>query len=553
MTSVLVKAILKGEEDNPLFLYKALMGDLIIKYSVKELLGSGVEVLEESKIGDVKLVRGEREMLVEEYLAFLNQTVRRDREISREVDQMIEAEFEEKPLFTGRGKLTFPVIDILNLKPVKKPVPSEVVTNRKLDPIVTELISIYEKAGLIRGSDKLYSLILYSLYKPNEFKKLVDGAYSQTMRQLDSISSLDKDNAKLVSKIRTVVSQLERQRKIIFSEINKVINELSLEDKEKEEDDSKIKDTKSAFDMTEKVVNNFEAGLSQFVKETVGKNPNRINKDYIKLLRSYSREKIELLSRFVKQTGSKPFNKWLKSSYVARGKWSPATYDVGNPQHVKIQEKMDSIINLLSGSNMEESVLGILRHAYDTNKSLRKIIPREAVSRVKRTVNPMISKMRRRIRRIEKMEKDLFDFLDRAILDREQMDIDVLANSIYRLDEKISNAYSSAQRKIDRELEILDNLTRQDSGARREGFTDEATGERRENVTVEEIGEARERTEEEEKLYQAFTRLRSELETKYTEYQERSAADFAQLETGFDLQDLLSRVEEGETIVLRDD
>ena len=60
MTSVLVKAILKGEEDNPLFLYKALMGDLIIKYSVKELLGSGVEVLEESKIGDVKLVRGER-------------------------------------------------------------------------------------------------------------------------------------------------------------------------------------------------------------------------------------------------------------------------------------------------------------------------------------------------------------------------------------------------------------------------------------------------------------------------------------------------------------
>jgi len=151
------------------------------------------------------------------------------------------------------------------------------------------------------------------------------------------------------------------------------------------------------------------------------------------------------------------------------------------------------------------------------------------------------------------MEKDLFDFLDRAILDREQMDIDVLANSIYRLDKKISNAYSSAQRKIDREIEILDNLTRQDAGARREGFTDEATGERRENVTVEEIGEVRERTEEEEKLYRAFTRLKSELETKYTEYQERSDADFAQLETGFDLQDLLSRVEEGETIVLRDD
>ena len=536
MTSVLVKAILKGEEDNPLFLYKALMGDLIIKYSVKELLGSGVEVLEESKIGDVKLVRGEREMPVEEYLGFLNQTVRRDREISREIDQMIEVDFE-------------------GIESSLKPSPSQVVTlySRKLDSVVTELISIYEKAGLISGSDKLYSLILYSLYKPNEFKELVNGAYSQTMRQLDSISNLDKDNAELVSKIRTVVSQLERQRKIIFSEINKVINELSLEDKEKEEDDSKIKDIKSAFDMTEKVVNNFEAGLSQFVKETVGKNPNRINKDYIKLLRSYSREKIELLSRFVKQTGSKPFNKWLKSSYVARGKWGPATYDVGNPQHVKIQEKMDSIINLLSGSNMEESVLGILRHAYDTNKSLRKIIPREAVSRVKRTVNPMISKMRRRIRRIEKMEKNLFDFLDRAILDREQMDIDVLANSIYRLDKKISNAYSSAQRKIDRELEILDSLTRQDAGARREGFTDEATGERRENITVEEIGEARERTEEEERLYQAFTRLRSELETKYTEYQERSDADFAQLETGFDLQDLLSRVEEGETIVLRDD
>ena len=175
------------------------MGDLIIKYSVKELLGSGVEVLEESKIGDVKLVRGEREMPVEEYLGFLNQTVRRDREISREIDQMIEVDFE-------------------GIESSLKPSPSQVVTlySRKLDSVVTELISIYEKAGLISGSDKLYSLILYSLYKPNEFKELVNGAYSQTMRQLDSISNLDKDNAELVSKIRTVVSQLERQRKNNF-------------------------------------------------------------------------------------------------------------------------------------------------------------------------------------------------------------------------------------------------------------------------------------------------------------------------------------------------
>ena len=50
MKSIVVKAILKGEENNPLFFHNALTDDMIIKYSVEQLLGDGIEVLDDSKI-----------------------------------------------------------------------------------------------------------------------------------------------------------------------------------------------------------------------------------------------------------------------------------------------------------------------------------------------------------------------------------------------------------------------------------------------------------------------------------------------------------------------
>ena len=82
-------------------------------------------------------------------------------------------------------------------------------TNPVFERVKDKLVEFYTPSTM--SKDELEVLMLFAVFKPQEFKNMIKGVYSQTIKQLDSIAGMDKRNQILVNRTTRVISQQKKR------------------------------------------------------------------------------------------------------------------------------------------------------------------------------------------------------------------------------------------------------------------------------------------------------------------------------------------------------
>lgn len=331
MSSIFVKSILKGEPNNPLTLYDLYMEDVLIKYDVGEYLGSGKDAIKEAKLGNVKLSQdieggGKVKISNRQFLGFLNETVRSNREIERLVNDLTSTE-----------------------------------KSKKQDKIYEELRRLYSKS--VKDKGDLATLLDYAIFYPKQFEMSMNGAYKQTVQQLGKMASLSQTES-TSNKLKTVISNLEIERKRIMQVLAKA-KRLSTE-AEPASKKIRAKDvlSETALADTSNLLEDFTTSIRRYRTEKGGD----LNKILAQTFADDTVVKSQILDNYLEKSASEfkaIMNSFALTGKKGQGLKTTTVYDEGNPEHLKIIQNSNRLIEELEKTDRSD-IIDMLRYVADT-------------------------------------------------------------------------------------------------------------------------------------------------------------------------------------------
>lgn len=276
-----------------------------------------------------------------QFLGFLNETVRSNKEIERLVREM------------GTKK------EVKNSKGETEIQYTQREKTKRQNTIHEELRRLYSKS--VEDEGDLATLLDYAIFYPKQFEMSMKGAFKQTIQQLGKMASLSQTDS-TSNKLKTVIENLEEERKRIMkvlSKAKKVSNEAEPPQKKGGSKDSLseqgLTDTFNFLEKFATSVRNYRVGgdRNKILAQTFDENvivKSQILDDYLEK----DSEKFKQIMNSFALIGAK-----------GKGRKTSTVYDEGNPNHLKIIQASNKVIDELEKTDKSD-IINMLRYVADT-------------------------------------------------------------------------------------------------------------------------------------------------------------------------------------------